>query len=138
MMMMRRRKLISIDHGYPSLVKIIIIGMAEYHNRKVVLTTREHLTTLLFWGLCLNIKYMYFGNDLQVRSSDLRFRYFDHLTCFQFPIKGKADLLTESHYCIFWLILNELSVRTRRPEKCDNFAQRYQSQPITTKFQKYC
>ena len=30
------------------------------------------------------------------------------------------------------------SVRTTRPEKCDIFAQRYLSQPITTKFQKHC
>ena len=30
------------------------------------------------------------------------------------------------------------AVRTTRPEKCDIFAQRYQSQPITTKFQKHC
>ena len=30
------------------------------------------------------------------------------------------------------------TVRTTRPEKCDIFAQRYQSQPITTKFQKHC
>ena len=29
------------------------------------------------------------------------------------------------------------SVRTTSPEKCDIFAQRYQSQPITTKFQKH-
>ena len=29
-------------------------------------------------------------------------------------------------------------VRTTRPEKCDIFAERYQSQPITTKFQKHC
>ena len=29
-------------------------------------------------------------------------------------------------------------VRTRRPEKCDIFAQRYQSKPITTKFHKHC
>ena len=28
------------------------------------------------------------------------------------------------------------TVRTTRPEKCDIFAQRYQSQAITTKFQK--
>ena len=27
-------------------------------------------------------------------------------------------------------------VRTTRPEKCDIFSQRYQSQPITKKFQK--
>ena len=31
-----------------------------------------------------------------------------------------------------------LPVSTTRPEKCDIFAQRYQSQPITTKFQKHC
>ena len=29
------------------------------------------------------------------------------------------------------------TVRTTRPEKCDIFVQRYQSQPITTKFQKH-
>ena len=28
-------------------------------------------------------------------------------------------------------------VRTTRPEKCDIFSQRYQSQPIKTKFQKH-
>ena len=31
--------------------------------------------------------------------------------------------------------LSLYTVKTTRPEKCDNFAQRYQSQPITTKFQ---
>ena len=30
------------------------------------------------------------------------------------------------------------AVSTTRPEKCDIFAQRYQSQPITTRFQKHC
>ena len=30
------------------------------------------------------------------------------------------------------------TVSTTRPEKCDIFAQLYQSQPITTKFQKHC
>ena len=30
------------------------------------------------------------------------------------------------------------AVRTKRPEKGDIFAQRYQSHPITTKFQKRC
>ena len=29
-------------------------------------------------------------------------------------------------------------MRTTGPEKCNIFAQRYQSQPITTKFQKHC
>ena len=33
---------------------------------------------------------------------------------------------------------NHLTVRTTRPEKCDIFAQRYQSQPITTTFHKHC
>ena len=33
-------------------------------------------------------------------------------------------------------ILGKYSVRTTRPEKCDIFAQRYQSHPITFKFQK--
>ena len=33
---------------------------------------------------------------------------------------------------------NTITVRTTRPEKCDILAQRYQSQPITTKFHKHC
>ena len=32
----------------------------------------------------------------------------------------------------------QYAVRTTRPEKCDISAQRYRSQPITTKFQKHC
>ena len=33
---------------------------------------------------------------------------------------------------------NTNTVRNTRPEKCDIFSQRYQSQPITKKFQKHC
>ena len=35
-------------------------------------------------------------------------------------------------------ITTSQTVSTTRPEKCDIFTQRYQSQPITTKFQKHC
>ena len=46
------------------------------------------------------------------------------------------------HSCLLTWLSQPLSmhytVRTTRPEKCDIFAQRYQSQPITTKFQKHC
>ena len=41
-------------------------------------------------------------------------------------------------YGVMLLISTDKTVSTTRPEKCDIFAQRYQSQPITTKFQKHC
>ena len=46
-----------------------------------------------------------------------------------------------SHVCIKYNVEYELkadTVRTTRPEKCDIFTQRYQSQPINKKFQKHC
>ena len=35
-------------------------------------------------------------------------------------------------------ITRDTTVRTTRPEKCDIFSQRYQSEPITKTFQKHC
>ena len=46
-----------------------------------------------------------------------------------------------SHVCIKYNVEYELkayTVRTTRPEKSDIFTQRYQSQPVTKKFQKHC
>ena len=60
----------------------------------------------------------FFGADFQLRSDG-------HIAISERePIRLKQALY--------------LPVRTTRPERCDIFAQRYQSQPITTKFQKHC
>ena len=55
----------------------------------------------------------------------------DSISPDQTPRLAEADLDLFCSLCPF-------TVRTTRPVKCDIFSQRYQSQPITKKFQKHC
>ena len=56
--------------------------------------------------------------------------YFIQINMIQDPML--AMYMSVQHYACYG------TVRTTRPETCDIFAQRYQFQPITTKFQKHC
>ena len=58
-----------------------------------------------------------------------------------FDVPGVSEYTVASNMArnhIFYIEISHYTVRTIRPEKCDIFSQRYQSQPITTKFQKHC